>query len=346
MMTMSKLKISFGRFYSLLCPMQLLLFIVLITLLSMGNLYAQDGADQLRDVEVKIYLIDIDGVDNVEQSFMANLTLVMQWHDPEQAHQGPDSIEKNLKDIWHPRLQILNQQRLVKTFPESVEVRPDGQVIHRQRLWGSFSQPLNLRDFPFDKQRLEVQVGNISFGTQKISLSASPDSGISDNLTIPDWKILQWDFAAKELKFDNEMSPLPGMVFSMEVERDTNYFKYKVILPLILIVMMSWLVFWIDASLTGSQISVAVTAMLTMIAYRFALAGMIPRLPFLTTMDFFVIASTIMVFLAMVEVVYTTYLATNDRIDQARKIDHKARWIAPLVYLVLIIETLFIRLWV
>lgn len=326
--------------------MRLLLFVVLITLASMGNLVAQEGADQSRDVEVKIYLIDIDGIDNVEQSFVANLTLVMRWHDPGLAHPGLDSVEKSLKDIWYPRLQILNQQRLVKTFPESVEVRPDGQVIYRQRLWGGFSQPLNLREFPFDKQRLEILVGNISFGSQKIRLTASPDSGISDYLTIPDWKILQWDFAARELRFDNETTLLSGMVFSMEVERDTNYFIYKVILPLILIVMMSWLVFWIDASLTGSQISVAVTAMLTMIAYRFALAGMIPRLQFLTTLDFFVIASTIMVFLAMIEVVYTTYLATNNRIDQARMIDQKARWIAPLIYLALTIETLFIRLWI
>jgi len=55
---------------------------------------------------------------------------------------------------------------------------------------------------------------------------------------------MQWDFAAENLRFDNESSLMPGMVFSIEAKRDTNYFKFKVILPLILIVMMSWLVFW------------------------------------------------------------------------------------------------------
>jgi len=86
--------------------------------------------------------------------------------------------------------------------------------------------------------------------------------------------------------------------------------------------------------------------MLTMIAYRFALAGMLPRLPFLTTMDFFVIASTIMVFLSMVEVIYTAYLSTNNHLGKARMIDRKARWVAPLIYLVLTAETLFIRFWI
>lgn len=311
-----------------------------------GSLEAQELAAESRDIEVKVYLIDIDGIDSVTQSFVANLTLVFRWHDPSLAHAGLDSISKDLSEIWYPRIQILNQQRLVKTFPQSAEVHPDGEVIYRQRVWGSFSQPLELREFPFDSQRLEVRLGSISFGSQNIQLKPSADSGVSEKLSIPDWEIKQWDFMAEDLRFDNESSRIPGMVLSLEVKRDTNYFKFKVILPLVLIVMMSWLVFWIDPSLIPSQVSVGVTAMLTMIAYRFALAGMLPRLPFLTTLDIFVMASTVMVFLAMVEVIYTAYLSTNNHLEKARMIDRKARWIAPLIYVALITETLFIRFWI
>jgi len=311
-----------------------------------GSLEAQEPVLQTRDVEVKVYLLDIDGIDSVSQSFVANLALVLRWHDPSLAHEGLDSISKDLNEIWHPRVQILNQQRLVNTFPQSAEIHPDGEVIYRQRVWGSFSQPLELSEFPFDTQRLEITLANLSFGSQKIRLKPSPDSGVSENLSIPDWEIMQWDFAAEDLRLDNESSLTPGMVFSLEAKRYTNYFRFKVILPLILIVMMSWLVFWIDPSLISSQISVAVTAMLTMIAYRFALAGMLPRLSFLTTLDFFVMASTIMVFLSMVEVVYTAYLSTDNRLEKARVIDRKARWIAPLIYMVLTIEVLVVRFWI
>jgi hypothetical protein len=311
-----------------------------------GSLEAQEPVLQTRDVEVKVYVIDVDGIDSVAQSFVANLALAFRWHDPSLAHEGLDSISKDLNEIWYPRVQILNQQRLLNTFPQSVEVHPDGEVVYRQRVWGSFSQPLKLREFPFDTQRLEITLGNISFGSQKIRLKPSPDSGIAENLSIPDWEIMQWGFAAEDLVLDNESSLIPGMVFSMEVKRYTNFFKFKVVLPLILIVMMSWLVFWIDPSLISSQISVAVTAMLTMIAYRFALAGLLPRLPFLTTMDFFVIASTIMVFLSMVEVIYTAHLSTHNQLEKARLIDRHARWVAPLIYIVLTTETLFIRFWI
>lgn len=326
--------------------MRQIAFTWLLLMATFGSLEAQELAAESRDIEVKVYLIDIDGIDSVTQSFVANLTLVFRWHDPSLAHAGLDSISKDLSEIWYPRIQILNQQRLVKTFPQSAEVHPDGEVIYRQRVWGSFSQPLELREFPFDSQRLEVRLGSISFGSQNIQLKPSADSGVSEKLSIPDWEIKQWDFMAEDLRFDNESSRIPGMVLSLEVKRDTNYFKFKVILPLVLIVMMSWLVFWIDPSLIPSQVSVGVTAMLTMIAYRFALAGMLPRLPFLTTLDIFVMASTVMVFLAMVEVIYTAYLSTNNHLEKARMIDRKARWIAPLIYVALITETLFIRFWI
>lgn len=311
-----------------------------------GSLDAQETQLRSRDVEVKVYVIDIEGIDSVSQSFEANLTLVLRWYDSKLRHAGPDSVSRNLNEIWYPRIQILNQQRLVQSFPQSAEVKPDGEVLYRQRMWGTFSQPLELREFPFDSQRLQVLLGNISFGSQKIQLKPSLESGISERLSIPDWQVLQWNLSAENLKFDNESAPLPGMVFSLDVKRNTSYFKYKVILPLVMIVMMSWLVFWIDPSLVPSQISLAVTTVLTMIAYRFALAGMLPRLPFLTSLDIFVIASTIMVFLAMVEVIYTAHLSTHDKLQKARMIDRKARWIAPIAFVLIIVETLYLRIWI
>ena len=114
-------------------------------------------------------------------------------------------------------------------------------------------------------------------------------------------------------------------------------------MPLVLIVMMSWMVFWIDPSLISTQISVSMTAMLTMIAYRFALAGLIPRLAFLTSLDYFVAISTLAVFISMIEVLYTGHLATNDQLKKARLIDYHARWVMPLVFTGLAADTLYFR---
>jgi hypothetical protein len=312
----------------------------------LGSLEAQEPVDDTRDVEVKVQLLDIEGIDSVTQNFTANLTIVVRWRDSSLAHNGPDSISMPLDDIWFPNIQILNQQKLISTLPRAVEIHPDGEVVHRQRVWGSFSQPLDLLLFPFDTQRLQVTLANVGLGAEEVNLVPSPNSRISNTLTMPDWEVTGWDFVVADLSLEDESPRVQGMVFSLDVKRDTSFFVYKVILPLILIVMMSWLVFWIDPSLAASQISVSVTAMLTMIAYRFAIAGMMPRLAFLTSLDYFVLVSTLVVFLSMVEVIYTAYLSTSDQLEKARKVDRKARWIAPLIYAALTAETLYFRIWI
>jgi hypothetical protein len=318
----------------------------LILSLFISSVQAQGNSPQqnTRDVLATVFLIDIDKIDSVNQSFVVNFYFELRWQDPSLAHPGPDSITRDLDEIWYPHVQILNEQSLVRTFPMSVEVQPDGEVIYRQRVWGSLSQPLELKVFPYDSQTLEIVLVAPRFGSTKVNFIASPASMISEKLSIPDWHILGWDFSAAELPLGPSQMTLPGLVFSLDVKRETDFFTLKVMIPLALIVAMAMLVFWLDPALAAPRISVAVTAMLTLIAYRFAIGSMVPPLPFLTALDWFVLASSVLVFLCLVTVVISTSLASKGLNDKAAAVDQKARWIAPVIYLALIVETLFLRL--
>jgi len=125
-----------------------------------------------------------------------------------------------------------------------------------------------------------------------------------------------------------------GYTIEFDAARKPNHYVLKVLLPLVLIVMMSWLVFWIDPTLSSAQISVAVTSMLTLIAYRFAIGADVPKLPYLTLLDAFTLLSSILVFLSLIEVMVTTALALNNRVEAARALDRHSRWVFPLVFLV------------
>jgi hypothetical protein len=125
------------------------------------------------------------------------------------------------------------------------------------------------------------------------------------------------------------MPRLELAAFSIEftAERRAHHFVIKVILPLILIVMMSWAVFWIEPNDANTQMAVAVTAMLTLIAYRFAIDSDVPKLPYLTRMDAFVLMSSLLVFFSLIEVMITTKLANRGRMELARTIDRRCRWV-------------------
>jgi cadmium resistance protein CadD (predicted permease) len=75
--------------------------------------------------------------------------------------------------------------------------------------------------------------------------------------------------------------------------------------------------------------------MLTLIAYRFLLGQDLPKVPYLTRLDLFLIGSTVLVFLVLVEVTVTTRLHGEQQEERAARVDRHSRWVFPLVYLAL-----------
>jgi cadmium resistance protein CadD (predicted permease) len=105
-----------------------------------------------------------------------------------------------------------------------------------------------------------------------------------------------------------------------------------VILPLVLIVIMSWAVFWTDPVNASAQLSVAVTSMLTLIAYRFAVDTQLPRLPYMTRLDVLFLISTLLVFFSLIEVVITMILDNKQQTERAKTIDRYCRAIFPVIF--------------
>ena len=110
------------------------------------------------EVQVGIYVIDIDEVDSADQSFAASVYFEAHWNNELLSHEGPGPKLRSLTDVWNPRLTIVGQQMMWRSYPDYVEIQPDGTVIYRQKIWGRFSQPLNLKDFPSDRQELSIHL--------------------------------------------------------------------------------------------------------------------------------------------------------------------------------------------
>ena len=289
-------------------------------------------------VTVLIYVLDVDDIDSSKQTFTANVFLRLDWTDPRLAHEGNGPIIKAMDEIWHPHIQILNQQRLSKTYDEHFVVFPDGRVRYRQRFWGNFSQPMDLRDYPADRQILTVHLFAAGHSPEQIELVASTESknAISASLSVTDFEITGSEWVVEPFR---PLESGPGKASIRRVyhaSRKTGYFIVKIFIPLILIVMMSWSVFWIDPADGGTQIGVATTTMLTLIAFRFAIDNSLPKISYLTRLDVFVMASTVLVFLNLFEVIITSRLAKAGLHDRALTIDRWSRVVFPSVFVAVI----------
>src|SRR3954470_4073837 len=299
---------------------------------------AEDGPTR---VSIGIWMVDITSIDSAQQSFTAEVALVLGWKDFRLTHSGNGVVGYPLDPVWHPRVAIVNETNSVsRKFPDIVEVEPDGTVNYRQRYAGAFSQPLRLRSFPFDRQTFHVELVAVRYGTNEVQFVPDEDwinhglkhaGGIAPSITLPDWTIENWN--TRSLGY--ALAPgfeYSGYVFEFTATRNVSHYILKVMFPLVLIVIMSWAVFWMDPIHSNSQVSIATTSMLTLIAYRFATDNQLPRLPYMTRLDAFILMGTVLIFFSLIEVIRTTILETNHRARLAKTIDRYCQLIFPAIF--------------
>ncbi len=121
-------------------------------------------------------------------------------------------------------------------------------------------------------------------------------------------------------------------VVSMEVDRKSLFMVRLVVVPLLVIVMLSWSVFWMDQSSLGDRISVSFIGILTVVAYQIVLSEILPRISYLTLMNGFLNMSFFVVCASVVVSLWVGWLDRRGQTATGDRIDRRCRWIFPVVY--------------
>jgi hypothetical protein len=181
------------------------------------------------EVLVMISVLDVDAVDSANQNFSASIYMEARWKDPSLAHETPHPRVAPLTAVWTPRLTILNQQQAWKAYPSYVEISPDGEVVLRQKFWGWFSQPLDLRDFPFDRQTLQIHV--VTAGLHQTEVTMLPltlrhgrMSTIAKKFSLPDFEVVSWNAESQGFFLHPDQPGTAGFLMEIIVERNPVYF--------------------------------------------------------------------------------------------------------------------------
>ena len=161
-------------------------------------------------------------------------------------------------------------------------------------------------------------------------------------LPLPDWTIENWKVNFEDYRVEKGAPGRAGAALEFEAKRKQGYFIYKIILPLMLIVSMSWVVFWIPLSATAPRIGLPATVMLTLIAYRYSIDQILPQISYLTRIDLFILLSTILVYITLIETAIATALHNREKNHLARRLDWICRIVFPILFAICVVGTLVI----
>ena len=153
------------------------------------------------------------------------------------------------------------------------------------------SSKMNFKSFPFDKQNLSIIVDNQYndsfrdyFNTEVVFDNFSIEYDEKNNF------LYEWDIKVNdaEIKYDENI-----LTVNIVAERNANYYVYKVFAPIFLILLVCWSVLFIHPSQLESRLTVSIVCFLTLIAYNFVIDENLPKLGYLTLVDYFILISYI-----------------------------------------------------
>jgi len=294
------------------------------------------------EVLVGLYILDISKIDDLNQTFSVDFHIKMQWKDPALSER---SAQKKVADgritideTWNPKIQILNQHGLTKHFSDIVTIDSEGTITYRQRFSGSLSAPLDLRGFPLDSHVLPINIASFYYGPDEVKFVVDRSNiGRAEKFSIADWSVGEDSIRVSPYYFAPQDNERAQLIYEVKVARKAGFYFLRVVFPLMIIVFMSWVVFWIDPSDLGSQVAIAATSILTLVVFQFSLGDLLPKISYLTRIDKFIQISSIFIFFTLLEAIATSRFAKKGKRDLALKVDFWSRIAYPLFFFLLMI---------
>ena len=201
----------------------------------------------------------------------------------------------------------------------------------------------NLRSFPFDKQKLifELSDKNYNNDVRNINLLKSSYIVLENFMKIDDisgWNKKNYDvnYTAINKPAMKKTDYAQGIKIEIEIERKYGYYIFKVIFPIILILLICWSSVWINPKELESRLTITIVCLLSLIAYNFVIDSELPKLEYLTVLDWIILISYVYATIPNILSVYSFKISSTNK-PLCEKVESLAREFGVASYVGLVI---------
>ncbi|XP_073676327.1 glycine receptor, beta b [Garra rufa] len=215
---------------------------------------------------VNIFINSFGSIQETTMDYRVNIFLRQRWNDPRlrlPQDFKSDSLTvdpKMFKCLWKPDLFFANEKSA--NFHDVTQenillfIFRNGDVLISMRLSVTLSCPLDLTLFPMDTQRCKMQLESFGYTTDDLQFMwQSGDPVQMDEIALP-----QFDIKQEDIEYGNCTKYYAGTGYYTCVEviftlrRQVGFYMMGVYAPTLLIVVLSWLSFWINPDASAARV--------------------------------------------------------------------------------------------
>ncbi len=281
-----------------------------------------DGEEEIVDLKRVPYLghpiveadIILNDFEVIQQSSKSNLNLEvnLQWQNEDLIHnffnlteldkspikcifRKSAELENILQKIWYPTFETTQTGSFINdiTF-KSLLITNDKSdpfnFVLKQQINYQVTNSSDFKKFPFDNISTSAD-----FIFQDIDLSTSSlyDPEIimkGGNEILYEWQINEHTLNCCDSQIYGQ-GVLQKLEYSFDLNRKSFYYILKIILPVIFLVYLSFMVFWIPSRELESKLAVSLGSLLTLVVFQFTFGDDVPKINDFTVLDTMILAS-------------------------------------------------------
>ncbi|XP_067265480.1 glycine receptor subunit alpha-2 [Chanodichthys erythropterus] len=275
------------------------------------------------NVTCNIFINSFGSVTETTMDYRVNIFLRQKWNDPRLAYsEYPDSsldLDPSMLDsIWKPDLFFANEKGAnfhdVTTDNKLLRIFKDGTVLYSIRLTLILSCPMDLKNFPMDVQTCTMQLESFGY-TMNDLIFEWLDKGpvqVADGLTLPQFIIRDEKDLGYCTKHYNT-GKFTCIEVKFHLERQMGYYLIQMYIPSLLIVILSWVSFWINMDAAPARVALGITTVLTMTTQSSGSRASLPKVSYVKAIDIWMAVCLLFVFAALLEYAGVNFVSRQQK---------------------------------
>ncbi|KAI5625181.1 glycine receptor subunit alpha-3 isoform X1 [Silurus asotus] len=263
------------------------------------------------NVTCNIFINSFGSIAETTMDYRVNIFLRQQWNDPRLAYSEypDDSLDLDpsmLDSIWKPDLFFANEKGAhfheITTDNKLLRIFKNGNVLYSIRLTLTLSCPMDLKNFPMDVQTCIMQLESFGYTMNDLIFEWQENGPVqvAEGLTLPQF-ILKDKSDLRYCTKHYNTGKFTCIEVRFYLERQMGYYLIQMYIPSLLIVILSWVSFWINMDAAPARVALGITTVLTMTTQSSGSRTSLPK-----AIDIWMAVCLLFVFSALLE-----YAAVN-----------------------------------
>lgn len=314
-------------------------FVIIHSNILLAGLKPTDSGGQYPEnaqaVHIGVYLMNIYNIDQASNSFFADFYLWCKW-------KGVINPIENLEFVNYVDKWGFTKEEIYDT----IQVLEDGFNYNVLRVEGRFYHQFTLEDFPFDSQSLDIQIENSKFTEDSlIFISSVEQSSFRPELDVSGWKIDSFILSSYTDTYETNFG-MPGkenekysnVTVKLNISRPVSFFAWKLLLPLLIILISSLGTMFISPTFVDARISLPIGSLLAAVFLQQSYSSILPEITYMVLMDKIYVLSYLMIISNLAHAIITANIVSKkgeNYILKVKKLDMKFIPVSVVAFLIL-----------